>query len=292
VISVAVDWGSSTFRAYRFDSSGKHIDSINSACGIKFVKGRRFEATLREHIGNWVSPGDTVLLSGMITSRNGWMESDYIACPASLHDIATHGKHLQLTDLKLIFLPGVNQSNPPDVMRGEELQLLGATFAREQKIFVIAGTHSKWALVANGTIDRFRTIPTGELFDLIVRQSLVGALTEEGTENDIAFREGIESGFESTTIISDLFTTRSSVLMGQHSGGAAYHWLSGLLIGNEIREGRNMMPETTLPIVLIGSDRLCEKYSKAFELLGIAAELSGPDVTIQGFQQLIQNNQS
>ena len=292
MISAAVDWGSSWFRAYRFDSSGNHIDSISAECGIKFVEDKGFESTLRAQIGHWISPGDAVVLSGMITSRNGWVESNYIKCPANLNDIVKCCSRATSTDTEFLFLPGISQSVPVDVMRGEELQLLGATQQSKSNIFVIPGTHSKWAVVEDMIVKEFRTIPTGELFDLLIRHSLIGALAEESNHNETAFNQGVETGFETSHIVSDLFTTRSSILLKQKTGCDACSWLSGLLIGNEIREGQTLTSLDHAPLEVIGSSALCEKYCVAFEHLGIQTTTAGPDVTINGYRHIIQMTQN
>ena len=289
MISVAVDWGSSSFRAYRFDSKANCIDSVQSDKGIKFVASGHFESVLREQIGQWLCPGDTVLFSGMITSRNGWVESEYLPCPANLACLVEHGRRLSLADMECIFLPGVNQLAPADVMRGEELQILGALEGLGPQHFVIPGTHSKWSLIENGAVQQFRTIPTGELFDLVVNHSLMGALTRSGVFDEAAFARGVEVGHESSTPISDLFTTRSSVLMGLQRDEEAHSWLSGMLIGNEIREGRMMMETIDSTVVLIGDERLCHRYLRAFGVLGMPVELAGPDVAVSGYQKIIRH---
>ena len=274
MISVCVDWGSSSFRAFRFDSHANVIDSLETASGIKTVKQGNFEQLLREQLGHWISPGEEVVLSGMITSRNGWIETDYIACPAYVDDILKYGKRLKLADIEIIFLPGVSQITPADVMRGEELQMLGAALRRGSQTFVMPGTHSKWALMHNRAIRKFRTIPTGELFDLIIRHSLMGALAVKEKPDDAVFVQGVEAGNNSPTIISDIFTTRSSVLMNKKTANQAYHWLSGLLIGNEVREAKSLISETSSSVTVIGSAPLCSMYLGAFKFLGINSQIA------------------
>lgn len=291
MISVAIDWGSSSFRAYRFNADGQHIDTRQTSRGIKFINGGQFEHYLRDQIGDWINPGDQVLLSGMIGSRNGWLESDYLPCPAALDRVITSGKSLDLPDMKLLFLPGVNQLEPADVMRGEELQLLGASLVQPSGMFVIPGTHSKWAWLGDGTIERFRTIPTGELFDLVTNHSLIGAMAHKGDWDQGAFLDGVSRGYDQSTLLSNLFTTRSRVLLSQQSGEAAYAWLSGLLIGSEIREAGELVEETPNKVILIGSESLCQKYRSAIEHLGVATEVASSSVTLDAFQQIIRHFQ-
>ena len=289
MISVAVDWGSTSLRAYRFDAAGECIDRVTSARGIKNVVDGDFQTAFREHVGNWMRPGQRALLSGMITSRNGWVESDYLDCPARLTDLLAAGTPHTVDGLQLSFLPGVKQMQPADVMRGEELQLLGSAAAYGDNLFLLPGTHSKWATVTDGVLHSFRTIPTGELFDLLVNQSLIGALTDSSEWNATAFLEGVDQGFSGDNVLSDLFTTRSSVLLDQRQGSAAFAWLSGLLIGREVREGQWLLQGKTLGVVLIGSDALCANYLRALQHLNIDANIAATDVTLLGFQQIIRH---
>lgn len=289
MISVAIDWGSSSFRAYRFDAMGEQVDCVSDTVGIKFVTDSNFEAVMRQQVGDWLIPGDTVLLSGMISSRNGWLESRYLECPAQLGQLVDAGRRLQLDDVELIFLPGVSQSSPPDVMRGEELQLIGAAATHGKGLYVIPGTHSKWAAVCDGTINQFKTIPTGELFDLLLSHSLIGALASDSEWDEFAFAKGVRCGFINSTPVSDLFSARSAVLMGQLSDIESYAWLSGLLIGNEIREGQLAMPDDPDMRILIGSLSLSEKYLRAFQTLGIEAICADQYVTLHGFQTVIRS---
>lgn len=287
MIRAGIDWGSSSFRAYRFNDAGQYQETVSDGPGIKFVDNAGFETVLREKIGDWLTPGDTVLLSGMITSRNGWLESPYIACPANLADIISGGLSHRTSGLNLIFLPGISQVDPPDVMRGEELQLLGSG---AEGICVIPGTHSKWAEVSTGCVHRFRTIPTGELFDLLVNHALIGSLTEQGVWDSNAFTDGVERGFTTATVLSDLFVTRSSVLMQTRNPNTVRCWLSGLLIGSEIREGLCLTSQSAETIVLIGSTRLCEKYREAMEFLSLKTRIAPADVAMLGFQRIIGLN--
>ena len=288
MIKAAVDWGSTSFRGFTFDPQGNFLDSVSGPYGIKSIVDKQFPETLLKHIGHWLSADDTVLLSGMITSRNGWVESTYLSCPVNLSDLLTHGTRLHYEHINFVFLPGVKQVEPLDVMRGEELQLLGAKYSG---ICIIPGTHSKWVHVENRSVIRFRTIPTGELFDILVNNSLIGALLEEHLWDQACFFSGVECGYEGSTTISDLFTARTSVLLQQKSGSQSYSWLSGLLIGNEIREGLCMLPDNDRPMLLIGSASLCNRYQAALDFLGHQAMTASPDVTLHGFQTIIEEYQ-
>lgn len=310
---IGVDWGSSSFRAYLYDDQFKPLDTISHDTGIKNVadhgsgesKGgsREFESVLFDHVGPWLAPSDTqndIVLSGMITSRNGWIETPYLECPADpIHtlDTATRIKLQHRGKLvNLFFLPGLCQRQPlADVMRGEELQLVGAASGSGDTEFstkhvdgqwmVLPGTHSKWAQVTNKSVQRFHTIITGELFDVLLNHTLVGQLAEGSanrsdlTVGDERFLEAVATGFSDSTTISQLFTCRSAVLLDELNAIDVRNHLSGLLIGAELREGTQMMERydrehntqsRLAPISLIGSPSLCVLYAKACDSLGLA----------------------
>ena len=283
---VAVDWGSSSFRAYRFDSTAEPVEKVEAPAGIKTVSNGDFEAVLFEHTGHWLHDGDAVLLSGMITSRNGWVETPYLECPVPLLHLAEKSVHKPLAGgITAMFLPGVCTHN--DVMRGEELQLYGAINSDEQ-IVVLPGTHSKWAYVKSGVLEKFHTVVTGELFDLLINNSLVGGLASSTTRSESGFAKGVHDGFGTAAIISQLFTARAGVLLGHLDAREVHSYLSGLLIGNEISESAGMYPD--VPVLLIGAESLVADYQTAFNLLEIMAKPNQCDAAASGFQKLIEQS--
>lgn len=288
MIKAGIDWGSSAFRAYRFDPNGEVLDTVNAELGIKFVPKHHFQKVMIEQIGHWLEPDDRILLSGMITSRNGWIETPYVECPANLDSILGASIMRQVEDIELIFLPGLSQQHPADVMRGEELQLLGCKSVAANQTTVIPGTHSKWAVINNGTVRSFHTIATGEMFELLLKNSLIGKLSSNEDWTEPAFLQGVSRGFESRHLIHDLFACRSRVLLDQSPSKDVYSYLSGILIGNEIGEGIQLIPDIDTPLVLVGSDTLCNRYMSALRHLNIQAEIAKPDAAARGFAHLIR----
>lgn len=285
---IGIDWGSSSFRAYRFDENVVLVDTIESKTGIKHVTDNTFEANLFSLIGHWVQPNLTILLSGMITSRNGWVETPYISIPANPNNLLAHSVKQIIRGIPCYFLPGLSQKKPRcDVMRGEELQLFGATQAISNALVVMPGTHSKWAQVTNGEVMNFQTIVTGELFDVLLNQTLVGQLANDDKQHIETFERGVRCGFKSSTIITELFQCRAGVLLEEISEDQVYSYLSGLLIGNEISEGLKSTDKLQITIVLVGSEELCEKYQHAFECLDIETVRSPSNTTSSAFGQLL-----
>ena len=173
---LAIEWTSAAFHAFLFEEDGTLIDQRQQARGVNHVTDGAFEAALREMVGDWAAQASRVYLAGMITSRNGWVETPYAEAPASLQDILARAVTRTVEGLApLVFLPGVSVQHPlPDMMRGEELKIIGA-MGRGSGVVALPGAHTKWAMVENGSIQRFATYMTGEIAALLKANSLVGA---------------------------------------------------------------------------------------------------------------------
>lgn len=314
--AIGVDWGSSSLRAYLFDATGQLLDQRESDQGITRVprrneKDQPFEQTLLEVIKDWQQPDMTVLLSGMITSRNGWIETPYLPCPARPADLYQQAISATLEGLQLRFLPGVCQSPVPatkgksngssaittgvmpdvmpDVMRGEELQLLAIAEETGADLLVLPGTHSKWAQLDTGAITAFRTIPTGELFEVLLNHSLIGGLALADDWSETHFLQGVASGHQSNAFLGQLFSCRSSVLLETQSPAQARSWLSGLLIGRELQEGMALFSTGEKAVRLIGNQKLCGLYQRAFAHLDIPATVEQRDAAQLGYQRILQS---
>ena len=128
---------------------------------------------------------------------------------------------------------------------------------------------------------------TGELFEIIFRYSLVGAIASSDNFNRESFLLGVKSGNATETLLSDLFTLRASVLLGHADSSALHSQLSGMLIGREIREGTTLLPGSDLcKVTLVGSEILCSLYETALRHLGISVSRSSAAAAIAGFQHI------
>ncbi len=272
---IGVDWGTSSLRAYLLAEDGVVLGRSASPRGIMAVADGAFAAALDDAIAPWRDKGLPVLLAGMIGSRQGWREAPYVPCPAMLADLAA--AVLPASGGVPAIVPGVLQGGAlPGVMRGEETQIVGAILPSSDARVVLPGTHSKWATVAGGRIEGFRTFMTGELFAVLRRHSILGRfVTGEPPPPDgasVAFRRGLETARTAADgIAALLFTARSLVLTGQLEPNASLDYLSGLLIGDEIRHAT---ADDRRPVTLIGDAALASLYRDALRQFDIEALLA------------------
>ena len=287
---IIVDWGTSNFRAYRFAADGSIADTHQAAAGILTVPPGGFEAVLEREIGAWLDGPAEVFLSGMITSRNGWVETPYVELPASLAALAA-GAVVRSTrrGTALHFLPGVAAHSPlPDVMRGEEIQIFGSVGPGEDATLILPGTHSKWARVEGGRLTAYRTFMTGEAFAVLKGHSILGRLMPEGAASPAgAFAAGVRQALANTSagLLSDIFTTRAGALLASFPPEEIAERLSGILIGHEIRGGLSLgWPAGDL--ILVGDAALCARYGAALDIAGCRHRMGPAHATVEGFARL------
>ena len=190
---IALDWGTSSFRAYLLNKDGTVQETVTAPHGILAVKDGAFDAALESHIGKW-DVKLPIMASGMITSRQGWVELPYVACPAGLQAIAAAVHlHTSKQGRKIYFVPGISTrglDGAPDVIRGEETQVFGATEGGSEH-FVTPGTHSKWITVKDQEITGFSSYMTGEVFALLKTHSILGKLMTGEMASASAFERGV-----------------------------------------------------------------------------------------------------
>jgi 2-dehydro-3-deoxygalactonokinase len=289
---IGVDWGTTSLRAFLLDRAGKVIDRRGGAYGIMNVADGDFAGTLGGQIGGWLDAADVpVLMSGMIGSRQGWVEAPYVACPAGLGDLAGRLTRAPYESADVRVIPGVRTAAAmPDVMRGEEMQVIGAIATGAAGLnarLLLPGTHSKWVRVEAGRIADFATYMTGEIFAACRDHTILGRLMTEGADpQPEAFRRGVEDGAASGgpgSLLHRLFAVRSAGLFGALQAAELPDYLSGLLIGAELADATSEDADRSgLAIAIIASDLLGERYRVAAEELGMAATLLDPDCVVAG----------
>jgi 2-dehydro-3-deoxygalactonokinase len=271
---IAIDWGTSRFRAYRLDSAGAVTGRVTADDGMSTVAPGAFLAVLNRHCGAWMSdaPGAPVLMAGMVGSRNGWAEAAYAPCPASPASVAA--AFLRMSE-RISIVPGVIARGPagPDVMRGEETLIFGSGVT--DGVVCLPGTHSKWAKVEGGAIVDFATFVTGESFALFRGQSLLGRLAAE-PEDLKGFDDGLAAARQPGGLLNRLFQARARVLDGVMEGARVGPYLSGLLIGSEI-EGAASRHGVEQGVTIIADGVLAAHYVSALRARDIPIEIVSPE---------------
>jgi 2-dehydro-3-deoxygalactonokinase len=285
-VMIGLDWGTSSLRAYLLGADGTLLDRRVTGHGIQHLPAGGYAAAFRGVAEEWLErfPSLPIVAAGMVGSRNGWHEVPYVTCPADPRSIA---KGLLAFDSgcgMVHLVPGLSQAGPlPDVMRGEEMQIIGAVALEPDlaaaSLFVLPGTHCKWATIAEGRVTRFTTYLTGELFAMLREHSIIGRPAKEagvvaqpGMYDREAFAKGVRAARESGAVgvAPRLFSTRSLFLAGDLTIPQTLDYLSGLLIGEEIR---SVLAELGVagcpPLVLLGDPALCDRYRLALVTFGI-----------------------
>ena len=276
---IALDWGTSSLRAYLLGPDGSAtVDSRTEPWGIMQIPDGDFAGAFDTVTKAWRErwPALASIACGMIGSNQGWVGAPYCPCPAGAPELAA--TLVKAPDAPLHVIAGVAQfGDHPDMMRGEETEIVGALalhpeFAAES-LLVLPGTHSKWVRVLNGKVSSFATYMTGEVFHLLRehsilgRQSGAGRRALESAESDEAFTRGVLAARGSSDgVAALLFSARALVLAQRLEAAAGPDYLSGLLIGDELRCG---LMAGVNPSALVGDAGLCRRYVAALRLFGL-----------------------
>ena len=291
---IAIDWGTSTARAYWLDGNGCVLEARSAPLGVQKVAPGGFSEALRALLGESAREDVPMLACGMIGSRQGWIEAPYRECPADVAAVAA--ALLPVPGVRLSIVPGLvcrDAHGVPDVMRGEETQIFGALESAPAhgtpRVVVLPGTHSKWALVDGAGIARFTTFLTGELYGVLKEHSILGRLAAPG-DDAAALERGVRRSLADDACLShDLFSARTLALTGELAPAAVADYLSGLLLGAELAAGRRWLQRQRVPgdsVHLIGDATLCERYRRTFALAGIDTVIGPADAAARGLWRL------
>ena len=275
---IGLDWGTTALRAYLLADDGVVLDSRTEPWGIMHVPHGDFAAAFDAVTAEWRDTwrGLSAVAAGMVGSANGWVDAPYRAAPAGAAELAAALTTAPGAGLRIV--PGIaSLSEHPDVMRGEETQIVGA-LARSpelatRSVLVLPGTHSKWARIEDGRVTGFTTYMTGELFAVLRDHSILGRAPVApgrdvtGAVLDDAFARGVRAAQRSPRGVAPLlFSARSLVVTDRLAGEVSLHYLSGLLIGDELRCG---LIDDGPPAALVGDAALCDRYRAALALFDI-----------------------
>jgi 2-dehydro-3-deoxygalactonokinase len=288
-----VDWGTSALRAALI-SQGQIHAVRHSDQGILQIPPGGFANALGVLCGDWMAhPQSLTLICGMAGSAQGWQLAPYMACPNPLHNLTQHLVWVQ--DHKVALVPGISCELPhaPDVMRGEETQVLGALqlLGCSDATVILPGTHSKWVSVKDQCVVRFHTFMTGECFSLLKQHSILARTlntphpepspADDGDET--FFDQGVTLALTGASLLHTLFSVRTLALMDRLSPSQGVAYLSGLLIGEELRTQAHLL---TGPPVVVGNLALQKRYQRALALRGLSCQTLGDEATWQGLQYL------
>lgn len=285
---VAVDWGTSSFRLWLVDHTGHALAERRSDEGMMAAAKAGFPGVLHSHLAAISAPDHLpVLVCGMAGAKTGWVEAGYVDTPAQLTAVLKQAARVPGEARDIRILPGIAQrdAKAPDVMRGEETQLLGALGldAVGEALVCMPGTHSKWVRVQDGTVAHFSTFMTGELFSVVSRETILSlAVAGADDAEDVAsFKAAVKAAFEAPAFAANLlFGARSRQLLFGGTPAAARETLSGTLIGVELAAGLS----GTVPkagITLIASGRLAALYHLAFDALKVDVNPIDADVAVR-----------
>jgi len=321
---IALDWGTSSLRAYRLDATGRTLDTRHLPWGIMRLPqplqdgaastassgaSSGFELAFEQACGDWLraEPALPVIACGMVGSAQGWKEAAYLDVPVDLERIGTlltvverTGAGPNATPLHIV--PGLIQRHGlPNVMRGEETQVFGVMFDQpgaahthpaDSVLIGLPGTHSKWVNARRGRVTHFDTFMTGEVYAALRGHTILGRTMSDAPAADmVAFERGVKvAGAPAgrAGVLSTIFSTRALGLTGELAGESQADYLSGLLIGHEIAALADMLRQQgELPrIVLCGEPALCQRYILAMQHYGLGTPEQAQNATERGLWHL------
>lgn len=302
---IGLDWGTTSLRAYRFVGDGQVVESRQLPAGILRVGTEdgataSFERSFEEACGDWrcAWPTSAIIACGMIGSAQGWREAAYVDVPTSLDALGRALTEVRTRSGAVIhIIPGLIERGPlPGVLRGEETQVAGVIEHGERAAEAPArpgadmwiglpGTHTKWVRIRDRRIVQFHTFMTGEVFAALCAHTILGrTMRRPATPDHHAFDRGVEVARSSGAragVLSTIFSTRTLGLVGALSAESQADYLSGLLVGHEIA-ALERLGERLEPLVLVGSDDLCQRYRRALAAFGHAPAAIAADATERG----------
>lgn len=276
---IGIDWGTTNLRVFAMGTNGHVIDEKTSDQGMAKLAPHEFEHTLLDMIAPWLSQDMEipVYASGMVGAKNGWQEAPYrkVPCAPVAHDCLIHIPTLDKR-IRVHVLPGLSQASPADVMRGEETQIAGFLLQSPNYSGAIClpGTHSKWVSISDANVTKFSTYMTGELFDVLSKQTILSATVSSDEWDEQAFLGSARQAVnEPQCVAEELFGLRAASLLDDTPPKKMRARLSGLLIGQEIGLSKRYWENQN--VTLIGSSATVPFYQQVLHDLGCKIETIG-----------------
>ena len=287
---IAVDWGTTHLRAWAIGPDGTVRAKAASDAGMGRLARDGFEPALLDLVEDWLGSGPTPILAcGMVGARQGWQEAPYVAVPSKPAELVPMRVTAAMDRrLAVWIVPGLSQAGPPDVMRGEETQIAGflATEPGFDGILCLPGTHTKWVHLSAGEVVSFQTVMTGELFDLLSRQSVLRHTVGGETLDPGAFAEAVSDTLSRPERLAQrLFSIRADATLNGTSAPVSRARLSGTLIGAELAATRAYW--LGQQVVVAGAPALADLYARALAAQGVPARArdAGP-LTLAGLAHI------
>jgi 2-dehydro-3-deoxygalactonokinase len=283
---IAVDWGTSSLRAWAMSADGKVLGEARSDKGMGKLKPDEFEAALLELAEQWLGTTTTIIACGMVGAKQGWVEAAYRSVPGTpLGQPMTRAAAYD-NRLNVQIIPGLKQIKPADVMRGEETQIAGFLHVEPKfdGVLCLPGTHTKWVHISAGEVVSFQTVMTGEMFALLAGQSVLRhSVAVDGLDENALSQAVSDTLARPETVGARMFSIRAEGLLTGLSPVVARSRLSGMLIGAELAATRPFW--LGREVVLIGDGKLSRIYKLALGLQGVEARIAdGTDVTLNGLR--------
>jgi 2-dehydro-3-deoxygalactonokinase len=290
---VGVNWGSTNFRAYLIGADGAALDDYSASAGIVTLDRNGMAATMDELAARWPDRGP-VYASGMIGSNVGWTEVPYALAPAGCADLVAAAVSTTIGRVATHIVPGVacrrSFDGQPDVLRGEEIELMGlATLRNVDGWAALPGTHTKWARIEHGRVVDFFTSMSGEMFDRLTTKGLLASIVDGEAADGPVFQQGVAVGRAHRLGLGTLlFGARAQVVRGDLAKKDAASYIRGLLIGSEIADALAVYPTLRDGVVpLIGNAALCRLYASALLAADVRSEaFDSRAACLRGFRAL------
>ncbi len=291
-VLIGIDWGTTSLRAYLLARDGQILDSTDTSDGITAITANGFEQQLEANLRRWQRVGPLpIVMSGMITSRNGWQETPYLDAPAGADALAASLHPLISSRFpNAWFITGLacrTNANYPDVLRGEETEIIGhiaGSATQANAHYLLPGTHSKWVEVSDACVTRFTTSMTGDVYAALRHHTILGKTIQDGDFCRRAFERGVRTGASERNLLATLFSARTLALFNDLAADEGADYLSGLLIGYEVNR---QLPDTRPDsVTIIGRGALCDRYAIALSIAGQASQAAASGQVARGHLEI------
>lgn len=283
---IAADWGTSNVRFWAVGADGTVLGERTSADGMGSLTPNDYESVLSQSCDDWLKTAKTVVACGMVGSRQGWVEAPYQTVPCAVCPNKMVTAPIQRDELTVHVIPGIRQTDPADVMRGEETQIAGFLSLNDDwdGVICLPGTHSKWVHVSAGEVVSFQTCMTGEMFALLADQSVLRHSIADDGWDDEAFLDALSQTMSRPErMAGQLFSLRASQLVHNTNTQTLRARLSGVLIGAELAATKPYWLGQN--VALIGADAVSQPYLAGLAAQGVAVtRADATDMTLAGIK--------